>query len=68
MFVNKFFTYLAHNSKSKSCFNVKSSTSYFHMNAKILAYFQICIRVPLILHLPQRSDFIFTEAAHQRCS
>ena len=48
MFVNKFFTYLAHNSKSKSCFNVKSSTSYFHMNAKILAYFQICIRVPLI--------------------
>ena len=34
-------------SKSKRCFNVKSSTSYFRMTTKILADFQICIRVPL---------------------
>ena len=37
----------AHNSKSKTCFNVKSSTHYFHMKAKILADFKICISVPL---------------------
>ena len=30
-------------SKSKRCFNVKSSTYYFHMKTKILADFQICI-------------------------
>ena len=49
MFVNKPFTYLtcAHFSKSEGCFNVKSSTYYFHMKTKILADFQICISVPL---------------------
>ena len=36
-----------HISKSKRCFNVKSSTYYFHMKKKILADFQICISVPL---------------------
>ena len=37
----------AHISKSKRCFNVKSSTYYFHMKTKILADFQIYINVPL---------------------
>ena len=37
-----------HISKSKRCFNVKSSTYYFHMKMKILADFQIGISVPLI--------------------
>ena len=41
----------AHISKSKRYFNVKSSTYYFHMKTKILAYFQICISVPLIIHV-----------------
>ena len=45
MFVNKLFTYL---SKSKICFNVKSSTCYFQMKTKISADFQIYISVPLI--------------------
>ena len=36
-----------HVSKSKRCFNLKSSTYYFHMKTKILADFQICICVPL---------------------
>ena len=31
--------------QSKRCFNVKSSTYYFHMKTKILADFQICISV-----------------------
>ena len=52
MFVNKFFTYSrAHISKNKRCFNVKSSTYYFHMKTKILTNFQICISVPLTLTL-----------------
>ena len=37
----------AHISKCKRCFNVKSSTYYFHMKAKIFTDFQICISVPL---------------------
>ena len=37
----------AHISKSKWCFNVKSSAYSFHMNTKILTNFQICIRAPL---------------------
>ena len=55
MFVNKCIshkyinTYLTYISKSKGCFNVKSSTYYVHMKTKILADFQICISVPLIL-------------------
>ena len=36
----------AHISRSKRCFNVKSSTYYFHMKEKILADFEICIIVP----------------------
>ena len=36
-----------HISKSKRCFNVKSSIYYLHMKTKILADFQICIIVPL---------------------
>ena len=47
MFVNKHFSN-AHISKSKRFFKVKSSTHYFHMKAKILADFQICISVLLI--------------------
>ena len=37
----------AHISKSKRCFNVKSSTYYFLMKTKIFTDFQICISVPL---------------------
>ena len=44
MFVNKLWTHI---SNSKRCFDVKSSTSYFHVKTKILADFQICISVPL---------------------
>ena len=49
MFVNKPFTYLSRAliSKSKRCFNLKSSTYYFHIKTKISADFQICISVPL---------------------
>ena len=49
MFVNKLFTYLtcAYLRKSKRCFNVKSSTYYFHVKTKISADFQTCISVPL---------------------
>ena len=38
----------AHISKSNSCFNMKSSTYYFHMKTNILADFQICVSGPLI--------------------
>ena len=34
-------------SESKRCFNVKSSTYYFHMKKKIVANFQVYISVPL---------------------
>ena len=34
-------------SESKKCFNVKSTTYYFHRKAKILAGFQICINLIL---------------------
>ena len=59
MFVNKLFTYpRVHTSESKRCFNVKSSTYYFHMKTKILADFQICITVPLIQFLSFLKLFI----------
>ena len=48
MFVNKLFTYFTANiSKSKRCFNVISTTYYFHIKTKTFADFQICISVPL---------------------
>ena len=48
MFVNNFSRISCANiTESKSCFNVKSSTYYFHMKMKIQADFQICISVPL---------------------
>ena len=62
MFVNKFFTYLisrVHTSKRKRRFNVKSSTYCFHMKTKILAYFQICISIPLIVHVAE--DNFYTD-------
>ena len=37
----------AHISKSKRCFNVKSSTYYFYIKTRISADFQIWISVPL---------------------
>ena len=50
MFVNKIsHISRAHILKSKMYFNVKSSTYYFHMKAKTLADFEMCISVPLIL-------------------
>ena len=60
MFVNKLFAYLTcayltfayHTcTKSKTCFNAKSSRYYLHMKTNILADFQICISVPLMLFL-----------------
>ena len=51
MFVNKIFIYLSVRiSKSKRCFNVKSSTYYFHTKTKIVADFQISISAPC--HVP----------------
>ena len=51
MIVNKLFTYLTCAClKSTKCFNVKSSTYYFHMKMKLLADFQICITVPLKIY------------------
>ena len=48
MFVSKLFTYLTcAYLKSKKCFNMKFTTSYFHMKTKTLADFQIYIGVPL---------------------
>ena len=47
MFTNFSYNSRAHISKSKECFNVKSSTYYFHMKTKILGDFQICISIPL---------------------
>ena len=48
MFVNKLMTYLTFTYlKGKRCYNVTSSTYYFHVKTKILAEFQICISVPL---------------------
>ena len=40
-----------HISKSKMCFNEKSSAYYFHLKTKALADFQICISVPLNIFL-----------------
>ena len=66
---------LAHISKRKSCFNVKSSTYYFHVKTKILEHFQICISVPLsdvprfvraIAHL-ERLDLITTGNTSSKC-
>ena len=35
-----------HISESERCFDMKSSRCYFHMKAKILADFQICVSAP----------------------
>ena len=50
MFLKNLFTYFtcAYLKKYKVfCYNVKSSTYYFHMKTKLLADFEICISVPL---------------------
>ena len=50
MFVNKLsHVSRAHISESKRLFNIKSSTYYFLIKRKILADFQTCISVPLIV-------------------
>ena len=50
MFVNKLFTYLTcAYLRSKRCFDVETSTSYFHIKMKKLVDSQICISVPLIM-------------------
>ena len=52
MFLNKLFSYLsALISKCKSCFNVESSTYYFHVKKMTLADFEICISLPLIMSI-----------------
>ena len=52
----------AHITKNKRCFNVKSSTYYLHIKAKILTDFRICTSVPLNLlwrrPLPYRNQSI----------
>ena len=52
-------TNFPHISKSKRCFDVKSSTHCFHMKTKILADFQICISVPLILNCVLSFLFVY---------
>ena len=58
------FSYIsrAHILESKRCFNVKSSTYYFHMMTKISADFQICIGAPLsvigLFLLPYENDLL----------
>ena len=37
-----------HISKSKMCFNVKSSTYYFHMKTKMLSDVQICVPLKVV--------------------
>ena len=61
MFVNTFpHVSRAHISKSKRCFNVKSSAYYFHMTTIIMADFQICISLPLIyFHFTQTPNCIY---------
>ena len=50
MFVNNFFKYVGvHISESKRCYNVIPSVHYFHVKTEMLADFQICISVPLML-------------------
>ena len=53
MFVNKIFTYLgrAYLRKQEVLYNAIPSVHYFYINSKILADFQICISVSLILHV-----------------
>ena len=59
MFVNKLFTHLTcAYLKSKRCFNVKYSTSYFHIETKILADFHFCISVPLIYSKVKTSQIL----------
>ena len=51
----------AHISKSKSCFNEKSSTYFFQLRTKILTDFQICISVPLTKQSQPRMLFYLFE-------
>ena len=71
MFLNvckqTFYISRSHISKSKSCFNVKSSTCCFHMKTKILADFQICINVPLRSGECQCCDVTTNDALETSC-
>ena len=57
MFVN-FFLHIwrAYISERKRCFNVTSSTVYFHVKIKILADFRFCINIPIRNQLDQIID------------
>ena len=48
--------------KSKTCFNVRSSTYYFHIKTRILPDFQICISVP------SKETFFIIEKRLELCS
>ena len=50
--------HISHAHISKSSFNVKSSTYYFHMKTKIMADFQICISIPL-RYCKEIADLLF---------
>ena len=45
-----------HISKRKRWFNVKFSTYYFRMKTKVLADFQTCVSVPLIITARARNS------------
>ena len=47
MFVKRHFTYIVC-AYLKKCYDVKFSEYYFHVKAKTLADFQICLSVPFI--------------------
>ena len=56
----------AYISKSKRCFNVKSSTYYLHMKTKILTDFKICTSAPLNLNVASHKHLILRLTNHDR--
>ena len=58
LFLNSSHSSHVYISKSKMCFNVRSSSYYFHMKAKRLADFQIFISVPIATNYNFYSFFI----------
>ena len=57
MFVNKHYLYLAYNSKSKQCYNEKTSVYFFYEQTKILVDFHICISVHCVKSVQIQSYF-----------
>ena len=57
MFVNKHYLYLAYNSKSKQCYNEKTSVYFFNEQTKILVDFHISISVHCVKSVQIQSYF-----------